>query len=54
MNVTTESKLIDAVRDRPELWDKRHPDFKNQIKKTARWVEVEAIVDGVTGKSSNV
>lgn len=35
-----EVQLIDAVRDRPCLWNKLHPDFKNLIKKEAAWLEV--------------
>lgn len=41
-----EEKLIDQVRDRQELWDKKHPDFKNQIKKNVIWMEIAQILSG--------
>lgn len=44
-NSGTEAKLIDAVRDRPALWEKRHPDYMNQVKKCNYWTEVAALMD---------
>ncbi|XP_035716640.1 uncharacterized protein LOC118439442 [Folsomia candida] len=47
-----EVQLIDAVRDRPCLWNKLHPDFKNLIKKEAAWLEVGKLLGKKTKQKS--
>ena len=40
MDSEAEALLIDQVRDQPSLWDKEHPDFKNQTRKNSAWIKI--------------
>lgn len=39
--------LINAVRDRPCLWDKRHKDHKVNTKRVRAWKEVSVILNNM-------
>jgi len=40
MDPPTIEKLIDAVHNRQQLWEKKHPDYKNANKKNNQWNEI--------------
>ena len=47
VSVQVEQKIIDAVRDRPCLWDKGHEPYKNAKSKKSAWTEVGSMLNMV-------
>lgn len=47
--------LIDSVRNKPELWDKNHPNYRDQHLKSFLWKEVCRELNwGLGGESSKI
>ncbi len=49
MDAAKEEQLVDLVRDRPGLWEKKHPDFMNRTKRNNAWKEIAEQIGEING-----
>lgn len=45
--------VITLVREYPQLYDRKHVDYKHNAKKELAWQEIAAVVSSKNGKKNN-